>query len=60
MAHRGRSLAIAVATGIGTEAEFSALPDGRRPHLTLAGVDGLLELLELGESDSHKVPFADS
>jgi NagD protein len=46
MAHRGRAMAIAVATGIGTEAEFAALPDGRRPHLTLAGVDGLLPLLD--------------
>ena len=45
MAHRGRALAIAVGTGIGSAADFARLPAGRRPHLVLPGVADLLPLL---------------
>jgi HAD superfamily hydrolase (TIGR01450 family) len=45
MAHRGRALAIAVCTGIGTPAAFASLPAARRPHLTLPGVGDLLAML---------------
>ncbi|MGE5135183.1 MAG: HAD-IIA family hydrolase [Gemmatimonadota bacterium] len=45
MAHRGRALAVAVATGIGTPSAFAQLPDGRRPHLVLPGVSDLAGLL---------------
>jgi len=49
MAHRGRALAVAVGTGVGTTDAFARLPGGRRPHLVLSGVDELLELCqELG------------
>jgi NagD protein len=44
MAHRGRALAIAVGTGIGTASAFAQLPAGRRPHLMVAGIGDLLEL----------------
>lgn len=46
MAHRGRSLAIAVNTGLGAKDSYSHLPEGQRPHLTLDGVDQLLQLCE--------------
>jgi 4-nitrophenyl phosphatase len=45
MAHRGRALAIAVCTGIGTPAAFASLPAARRPHLTLPGVPDLLAMI---------------
>jgi len=45
MAHRGRSLAIAVRTGLGTAAAYDALPASRRPHLCVRGVDELLQML---------------
>jgi NagD protein len=45
MAHRGRSLAIAVRTGLGSAASYDALPAPRRPHLCVRGVDELLEML---------------
>ena len=45
MAHRGRSLAIAVGTGLGSAASYDALPVARRPHLRVRGVDELLEML---------------
>ncbi|HEY6277793.1 MAG TPA: HAD family hydrolase [Streptosporangiaceae bacterium] len=45
MAHRGRALAIAVCTGLGTPAAFASLPAARRPHLTLPGVSDLLAML---------------
>jgi len=45
MAHRGRSLAIAVQTGLGTAAAYDTLPVSRRPHLCVRGVDELLEML---------------
>jgi len=44
MAHRGRALAIAVDTGLGDATAYDHLPDGRRPHLRLRGVDELLEI----------------
>ena len=48
MAHRGGALAVAVATGLGSAAAFDRLPERRRPHLTLAGVDALLALYRSG------------
>jgi 4-nitrophenyl phosphatase len=45
MAHRGRSLAIAVQTGLGAAAAYDTLPAPRRPHLCVRGVDELLEML---------------
>jgi 4-nitrophenyl phosphatase len=45
MAHRGRSLAIAVGTGLGRLADYDGLPAARRPHLRVRGVDELLALL---------------
>lgn len=44
MAHRGGSLAIAVSSGIGTIDAFEHLPEKRRPHLSLQGVDELLRM----------------
>jgi 4-nitrophenyl phosphatase len=45
MAHRGRSLAIAVGTGLGSAASYDGLPPARRPHLMVRGVDELLAIL---------------
>jgi 4-nitrophenyl phosphatase len=45
MAHRGRSLAVAVGTGLGVTASYDGLPVSRRPHLSVRGVDELLEML---------------
>jgi len=45
MAHRGRSLAIAVGTGLGRLADYDALPAARQPHLRVRGVDELLAVL---------------
>jgi 4-nitrophenyl phosphatase len=45
MAHRGRSLAIAVGTGLGRLADYDALPAARQPHLRVQGVDELLAIL---------------
>lgn len=44
MAHRGRSLAIAVTSGLGAKDSYAHLPEERRPHLMLKGVDELLLL----------------
>jgi 4-nitrophenyl phosphatase len=44
MAHRGRAFAVAVGTGLGTADAFDHLPEQRRPHLTVRGVDELLAL----------------
>lgn len=52
MAHRGRSLAIAVNTGLGGADAFAHLPEARWPHLTVHGVDELLRLLRSPEA--HK------
>jgi len=46
MAHRGRSLAIAVGTGLGRLDDYDALPAGRRAHLRVRGVDELLAILD--------------
>jgi HAD superfamily hydrolase (TIGR01450 family) len=46
MAHRGRSLAVAVGTGIGAAGAFARLPAGRQPDLSVSGVDELLVLYE--------------
>jgi ribonucleotide monophosphatase NagD (HAD superfamily) len=44
MAHRGRSLAIAVSSGLGKKDSFTHLPEKHWPHLNLKGVDELLKL----------------
>lgn len=44
MAHRGRALAIAVATGLAGPDAFAHQPENRQPHLMLSGVDELLTL----------------
>jgi 4-nitrophenyl phosphatase len=44
MAHRGRALAIAVDTGLGSADAYDHLPSERQPHLRLRGVDELLEI----------------
>jgi 4-nitrophenyl phosphatase len=46
MAHRGRSLAIAVDTGLGGADAYDDLPAARRPHLRVRGVDELLTIME--------------
>jgi NagD protein len=46
MAHRGGALAVAVTTGVQAADRFEGLPEGRRPHLVLSGVGGLLPLLD--------------
>ena len=48
MAHRGRALAVAVATGLAGADAFDHLPVARRPHLSLAGVDELLHRYRAG------------
>jgi len=48
MAHRGKALAIAVATGLGGPDAYDHLPVARRPHLRLRGVDELLSLVSEG------------
>jgi NagD protein len=48
MAHRGKALAIAVDTGLGGPDAYDHLPEARRPHLRLRGVDELLELVTKG------------
>jgi 4-nitrophenyl phosphatase len=50
MAHRGRSLAIAVGTGLGGASAYDDLPASRRPHLQVRGVDELLTILTREES----------
>lgn len=44
MAHRGRALAIAVDTGLGSADAYDHLPAERQPHLRLRGVDELLSI----------------
>jgi len=46
MAHRGRALAIAVTSGLGSADAFAGLPPPRRPHLRLRGVDELLSICQ--------------
>jgi 4-nitrophenyl phosphatase len=50
MAHRGKALAIAVDTGLGGPDAYDHLPEGKRPHLRLRGVDELLELVTKGSA----------
>ncbi|HEX2074829.1 MAG TPA: HAD hydrolase-like protein [Geodermatophilus sp.] len=50
MAHRGRSLAVAVHTGIGHAESFTDLPEEVRPHLDLPDVGALAELLRTSRS----------
>ncbi len=45
MAHSGGSLAVAVSSGLGTRDAYAHLPEKRRPHLCLQGVDELLKLV---------------
>lgn len=45
MALRGGALSVGVHTGLSGPEEFAALPEGKRPHFSLRGVDALLELL---------------
>jgi NagD protein len=46
MAHRGRSLAVAVQTGLSGPDAYDHLPAGQQPHLHLRGVDELLSLCQ--------------
>lgn len=46
MAHRGRALAIAVTSGLGSADAFAGLPPPRRPHLRVRGVDELLSICQ--------------
>jgi NagD protein len=41
MARRAKTLSIAVTTGLNSAADFEALPEHKRPHLILQGVDKL-------------------
>jgi NagD protein len=45
MALRGGALSVGVHTGLSGAQDFAALPEGRRPHLSLPGVHALLEVL---------------
>ena len=54
MAHRGRALAIAVDTGLGDATAYDHLPETRRPHLRLRGVDELLEICQKLNSSSER------
>jgi HAD superfamily hydrolase (TIGR01450 family) len=44
MAHRGRALAVAVSTGLGSPDAYRHLPPERRPHLHVSGVAELLSV----------------
>jgi 4-nitrophenyl phosphatase len=44
MAHRGKALAIAVDTGLAGADAYDHLPEGKRPHLHVRGVDELLSV----------------
>jgi 4-nitrophenyl phosphatase len=46
MAHRGKSLAIAVQTGIGATDSFKHLKKSQHPHITVQGVGELLSLYQ--------------
>ena len=46
MAHRGRALAVAVLSGLGTAGAYDHLPPARRPHLQVRGVDELLSVCQ--------------
>jgi NagD protein len=49
MAHRGKALAVAVTSGLGSADVFTALPERRRPHLVVDGVGELLRLCRVAE-----------
>lgn len=51
MAHRGRALAVAVGTGLGTPEAYARLPADRQPHLLVRGVDELLDLCRAAYAD---------
>lgn len=44
MARRGRALAVAVTTGVGTAESFDRMPDAKSPHLRVRSVEALLSL----------------
>jgi NagD protein len=44
MAHKGKALAIAVSTGIGTDADYAKVPAASRPHLLVKDARELLQL----------------
>ena len=46
MALRGGALSVGVHTGLSSAADFAALAEGRRPHVSLPGLPALLELLQ--------------
>jgi NagD protein len=46
MALRGGAFSVGVHTGLNSAADFDALPPQSRPHLSLSGVDRLLEMLK--------------
>jgi HAD superfamily hydrolase (TIGR01450 family) len=46
MAHRGRALAVAVASGLAAADAFDHLPPARRPHVHVRGVDELLSICQ--------------
>jgi HAD superfamily hydrolase (TIGR01450 family) len=48
MAHRGKSLAVAVSSGLGGPESYRHLPPERQPHLHISGVDELLSLCQGG------------
>jgi NagD protein len=50
MAHRGRALAIAVHSAVGSAAAFAALKPGARPHITVRDVAELRQLYDADES----------
>lgn len=45
MALRGGAMSIGVHTGLSSAEDFARLPVGSRPHLSISGVDRLLEML---------------
>jgi 4-nitrophenyl phosphatase len=45
MAHRGGAMSIGVHTGLSSAEDYERLPLASRPHLSISGVDRLLELL---------------
>lgn len=53
MAHSGGSLAIAVNSGLATIEAFMHLPEKRRPHLHLEGVDEVLKLYANSEKGAN-------
>lgn len=52
MAHKGGALAVAVHTGIGHAQSFGDLPENLRPHLDLADVGVLANLLTAAKAES--------